>query len=307
MKTTFAYWLGLCTLALCTSASAQQTAFTYQGRLNDGASPASGVYDFQFTLYDNAIEGSVAGETLSYEMMDVSNGLFSVTLDFGAASFDGSPRWLEIAVRTNGAAEFTPLSPRTEITPVPYALHALSVSSNGIAGTYAGSVTFGNPSNVFIGNFTGDGAALTNVDAATATTAATSGAATNVYAGGSVTTSNVTTYVPSDQLTNGSAFLGYGSLQLPAAWYGQTWVGNENPRNGIEWWDTGWDGTPYPPSDYTTPHEAFIQAAKGWGGNTDWFGGKETIMVQRNSHSGMKTGTRSPTRTMPMGPFTTTA
>jgi hypothetical protein len=31
---------------------AQSTAFTYQGRLQDGGAPANGSYDFQFTLWD---------------------------------------------------------------------------------------------------------------------------------------------------------------------------------------------------------------------------------------------------------------
>src|SRR5262249_10603181 len=30
----------------------QTTAFTYQGRLNDGGNPANGSYDLQFSLYD---------------------------------------------------------------------------------------------------------------------------------------------------------------------------------------------------------------------------------------------------------------
>ena len=30
------------------------TAFTYQGRLTDGGSPADGEYDFRFRLYDAA-------------------------------------------------------------------------------------------------------------------------------------------------------------------------------------------------------------------------------------------------------------
>ena len=33
----------------------------------------------------------------------VSNGLFAVTLDFGAGAFTGVDCWLEIGVRTNGA------------------------------------------------------------------------------------------------------------------------------------------------------------------------------------------------------------
>jgi hypothetical protein len=32
------------------------------------------------------------------------NGLFSVSLDFGAGAFDGTGRWLDIAVKSNGFA-----------------------------------------------------------------------------------------------------------------------------------------------------------------------------------------------------------
>src|ERR1700690_2744336 len=32
---------------------AQGTAFTYQGRLNDGVNPAGGIYDLRFTIYDS--------------------------------------------------------------------------------------------------------------------------------------------------------------------------------------------------------------------------------------------------------------
>jgi hypothetical protein len=30
---------------------AQGTAFTYQGRLNEGANPANGIYDLRFTIW----------------------------------------------------------------------------------------------------------------------------------------------------------------------------------------------------------------------------------------------------------------
>jgi len=38
--------------AIGLAAHAQGTAFTYQGRLNDGANPASGIYDLRFAIYD---------------------------------------------------------------------------------------------------------------------------------------------------------------------------------------------------------------------------------------------------------------
>jgi hypothetical protein len=81
---------------------AQPAAFTYQGRLDDGANPASGIYDLRFAIYDAAGGGTQQGNTLTNTATAVSNGLFTVTLDFGTGVFDGGLRWLEIGVRTNG-------------------------------------------------------------------------------------------------------------------------------------------------------------------------------------------------------------
>src|SRR5687767_8286459 len=76
------------------------TAFTYQGRLSDSGSPANGSYDMTFALF-NAVGGPAQqGTTLTNAAVGVSNGLFTVTLDFGN-QFPGLPRWLEIGVRTN--------------------------------------------------------------------------------------------------------------------------------------------------------------------------------------------------------------
>ena len=41
------------------------TSFTYQGRLTDGGSPASGAYDLQFVLFDAAVGGSQVGPILA--------------------------------------------------------------------------------------------------------------------------------------------------------------------------------------------------------------------------------------------------
>src|SRR6267142_1664180 len=83
---------------------AQSTAFTYQGRLNDSGGPASGSYDLRFAIFDAVTNGSVAAGPLINAPTDVSNGLFTVTLDFGANAFPGADRWLEIGARTNGSA-----------------------------------------------------------------------------------------------------------------------------------------------------------------------------------------------------------
>ena len=117
------------------------TAFTYQGRLNDGGSPANGQYDLQLALFNVVAGPGQVGRTLTNANVAVSNGLFTTALDFGAGTFNGTAYWLEIGVRTNGSvAAFTTLSPRQPLTPAPYALFAVSTSAsanNSISGSYA--------------------------------------------------------------------------------------------------------------------------------------------------------------------------
>src|SRR6185295_18974855 len=75
---------------------AQGTAFTYSGFLTEQGAPAHGAYDFQFTLYDQAAGGSIIRSPFAVDDLAISNGLFTVVLDFGPASFPGARRFLEI-------------------------------------------------------------------------------------------------------------------------------------------------------------------------------------------------------------------
>lgn len=112
------------------SPPAQVTAFNFQGRLNDGTSPANGTYDLEFRLYDAINGGAQIGATLSRPNVTLINGLFSTQLDFGAAAFDGGDRFIEIgARRAAGAGEvpnaFVVLGPRQQILTAPYAVRSL--------------------------------------------------------------------------------------------------------------------------------------------------------------------------------------
>src|SRR6516164_7239720 len=111
------------------TARAQGTAFTYQGRLNDGGNPANGSFDFKFTVENAVTNGSVVGGPITNAAVAVSNGLFTVTLDFGSGVFPGALRWLEIATRSNGVGTFMMLSPRQPILPAPYAIFANTASN----------------------------------------------------------------------------------------------------------------------------------------------------------------------------------
>src|SRR5262245_28594602 len=116
--------IGWLCLSATTTILAQGTAFTYQGKLTDSGNLANGQYDFQFKLFDALAAGTQLGTTQTVSTVTVSNGIFTVTLDFGvcASCFNGAARFLEIAVRPTGGGSFTTLSPRQPITSTPYAL-----------------------------------------------------------------------------------------------------------------------------------------------------------------------------------------
>jgi len=98
------------------------TGFTYQGRLTDGGIPADGNYDFEFKLYDAASAGSLLGTVIKEDVI-VTDGLFTVQLDFGSGVFTGDARWLEIGVRPGASmGPYTTLTPRQALTATPYAL-----------------------------------------------------------------------------------------------------------------------------------------------------------------------------------------
>jgi hypothetical protein len=107
---------------------AQTTSFTYQGRLTDGGTAANGNYDLQFALFDSLSGGAQVGSTQTLNTVAVSNGVFTVSLDFGANSFPGASRFLEISARPTGSS-FTLLTPRQQITSTPYAVRSLNASS----------------------------------------------------------------------------------------------------------------------------------------------------------------------------------
>ena len=101
------------------------TAFTYQGQILVGGQAVSGSYDLQFGLADAAMGGNYVGSLITNQAVAAVDGRFTVMLDFGAAAFDGSARWVEIGVRTNGSSSrFALLSPRQPLTVAPYALFA---------------------------------------------------------------------------------------------------------------------------------------------------------------------------------------
>ena len=100
--------------------------FTYQGQLKDGGAPADGYYDFIFLLYDAQTGGAQVGNEMELDEVFVSDGLFTVELDFGSSAFAGDARWLQVSVRDSDlGGEYADLSPRQSVTAAPVALYAL--------------------------------------------------------------------------------------------------------------------------------------------------------------------------------------
>ncbi len=197
--TSLALALGLLCASLFPAYAVNPTsAFTYQGLLLDAGAPANGSNDLRFVLFDAATNGLAIGANITLEDVTVSNGLFTVTLDFGAAAFDGSDRWLEMRVRPGASVGlFTTLAPRQKINAVPYAVKAGNaetavsattaasattagsattataltgtLGSSSLAGSYSNVVSFTNTGNTFsgthAGSFGGTGAGLTNLNA----------------------------------------------------------------------------------------------------------------------------------------------
>ena len=170
------------------------TAFTYQGRLKSAGQPANGNYDLRFTLYDAASGSGQVGSPVTNAPVIVTNGNFTVSLDFGAV-FSGEARWLEIGVRTNGSSSpYGTLSPRQPLTPTPYALYAPS------AGLAATATTAGTANNL-AGNLSGD---VTGTQTATVVARVGGQTATDV-ASGSVTANAATSANTPDRIVKRDA------------------------------------------------------------------------------------------------------
>ena len=170
------------------------TAFTYQGSLKSAGQPANGNYDLKFTLYDAASGSGQVGSPVNQAPTIVTNGIFTVWLDFGAV-FNGDARWLEIGVRTNGSTSpYSTLSARQLLTASPYALYAPTARSAATA-TTAGTATN------LAGNLGGD---VTGTQMTTVVARVGGQSATDV-ASGSVTANAATSANTPDRLVKRDA------------------------------------------------------------------------------------------------------
>ncbi len=121
--------------------------FTYQGRLKQNGAAVSGPTDLTFSLWTQGAGGTQVGAAETVGGVPVNDGLFTIELnrfnEFGASAFDGSSRWLEIAVRSPaGSGPYTTLSPRQHVTPAPLATRAVSALGLSTPGGSPGNALF---------------------------------------------------------------------------------------------------------------------------------------------------------------------
>lgn len=139
------------TVLLAANAAAQGTEISYQGQLQSSSSAANGNFDFEFAVFDAVSGGTQLGASVTVNGVVVTNGIFSVRLDFGN-QFPGPNRFLEIRVRTAGGGAFSTLSPRQIVNSTPYSIRSLNASTADAANT---ATTAANISNPLAGDVTG--------------------------------------------------------------------------------------------------------------------------------------------------------
>jgi hypothetical protein len=129
-------------LMAATPAFSQGTAFSYAGQLQNNGSPANGTYTMTFTLFASDANGVAVAGPVTNGMVGVTNGLFTVLIDFGPGAFASQANWLQIGVAASGVSTFTTLNPRQQLTPTPYAIYAETSSNVSSSGNFsAGTVT----------------------------------------------------------------------------------------------------------------------------------------------------------------------
>lgn len=97
------------------------SAFTYQGKLETGGAPLTGVVSLAFTLYTDVEGGLATTPSVIVDNVQVDRGLFTAKVDFGTAALEQRGRWLQIGVKEAGSLFFTPLAPRQYLSNAPTA------------------------------------------------------------------------------------------------------------------------------------------------------------------------------------------
>jgi len=235
------------------------TGITYQGKLQQNGVPANGLFDIEFKIYNHPTLGSVIA-TATLNSVSVVNGLFTRELNFGTA-FDGSARWISIAVRPSGSGQsFTLMNGRQELTPAPYAV--------GLALPYAATYAAASPLFHLVQTGTGDGMQISAAGGNALELTTTGNTALNAFISGPGTALY-------GQTTGGNSVFGYNLGQSGnAALFRTEGSANASPAVKIESNGTG-DGVH---ATSRAGHAGFFENTAV--GNTD-----SAVLIQSNADS----------------------
>ena len=99
---------------------AQDSTFTYQGKLESGSTAVTGAADFRFSLWSSSANTSPLGQigaTITRSSVPMTDGLFTASLDFGFGVVDNKSLFLQTEVRSPaGSGSYTTLTPRQPLT-----------------------------------------------------------------------------------------------------------------------------------------------------------------------------------------------
>ncbi|GDX98139.1 hypothetical protein LBMAG48_05430 [Phycisphaerae bacterium] len=106
-------------------ATSASTGFTYQGKLDNGGTPATGSYDMRFQL-TNGLGGAAIASEYNVLSVPVTQGVFTVRIPIDPTTIYNSTidPYLQISVRPAGIGSYVTLSPAQRISQVPTAMAA---------------------------------------------------------------------------------------------------------------------------------------------------------------------------------------
>lgn len=213
------------------------TGFTYQGELTQSGRPANGTFDFRFRLFDAASGGQQVGKTVTKDDVQVTNGHFTLVLDFGPNVFNGEARWLELAVRPgNSTGSYTVLSPRQALHPVPYALALPGLRIERVPDSDVPNIIGGHISNTVTSGvdgavIAGGGAVIVGgtswINQVTGTFGTVSGGADNIAGAWSVAGGGLSNWA-----TGNTSTIGGGEMNAAGGKYATVGGGRTNSAGG---------------------------------------------------------------------------